>query len=78
MRSTILPPLISALAAGCIRTQTVIVPPGQPIRLLSPVTVPGKESATEVAKDQWIVNDAAVVIPAGAYVVVLPETQPAK
>jgi len=56
---------------GCVRTQTVLVQPGQPIRLLSPVTVAGKTTAVEVAQNQWIVNDAPVVLPAGAYVVVL-------
>lgn len=77
MRSTILGiALISLSAAGCVRTQTVVVAPGQPIRLLAPVTVPGKASATEAAKGQWIVNDAPVSLPAGAYVVVLPATQP--
>jgi hypothetical protein len=69
-------PLISLLLAGCVRTQTVIVPPGQPIRLLTPMVVPGKASASEAAKGQWIVNDAPVSLPAGAYVVVLPLTQP--
>jgi hypothetical protein len=75
MRSRTLPHLLLIslpLFAGCIRTQTVLVQPGAPIRLLSPVTVAGKSTATEVAKDQWIVNDAPVTLPAGAYVVVLP------
>jgi hypothetical protein len=78
-RSRIRRPLINfaiaallALCAGCIRTQTVLVQAGQPIRLLSPVTVAGKSTATEVAKGQWIVNDSPVVLPAGAYIVVLP------
>jgi hypothetical protein len=72
-KTLLLLPLISLpLAAGCIRTQTVLIQPGQPIRLLSPVTVAGKTTATEVAKNQWIVNDAPVTLPAGAYVVVLP------
>jgi hypothetical protein len=65
--------------AGCVRTQTFLVQPGQPIRLLTPVTVAAKSTATEVAKGQWIVNDGQVVLPAGAYVVVLstqPTTQP--
>jgi hypothetical protein len=44
--------------------------------LLSPITAPPKSTATEVAKDQWIVSDTAVILPAGAYVVVLPATQP--
>lgn len=60
------------LCAGCIRTQTVLVQAGQPIRLLSPVTVAGKGTATEIARGQWIVNDSPVVLPAGAYIVVLP------
>jgi len=54
----------------------VLVQPGQPIRLLTPVKVAAKSTATEVAKGQWIVNDASIVLPAGAYVVVIPATQP--
>ena len=76
MRSKTLLPLISLLAIGCVRTQTVLVQPGQPIRLLSPVKVGANATATEVAKGQWIVNGASVVLPAGAYVVVIPATQP--
>jgi|GEM_PF-4574917 len=71
---------ISALCTGCIRTQTVLVQPGQPIRLLTPINAPAKSTATEVAQNQWIVNDTAVTLPAGAYVVVIsaPSTQPTK
>jgi hypothetical protein len=71
MRSPILL-LLPLISAGCIRTQTVLIQPGQPIRLLAPITAPGKSTATEVAQNQWIVNDAPVVLPAGAYVIVLP------
>jgi hypothetical protein len=76
MQSKTLSALISLAAAlalaGCVRTQTTLVAPGQPIRLLAPITAPAKSTATEVARDQWIVNDATVILPAGAYVVVLP------
>ena len=70
-------PLISLLCAGCIRTQTVLVAPGEPIRLLRALKAPGGATASEVSKGQWIVNDAPVSLPAGAYIVVLPAaTQP--
>jgi hypothetical protein len=81
MRSSILLPLISVLAAGCVRTQTMLVNPAQPIRLIAAVEAPPKTTATEVAVGQWVVNDGAVILPAGAYVVVLssstePSTRP--
>lgn len=69
--------LISLLAAGCVRTQTTLINPGQPIRLLVPVTAPANGTATEVSQNHWIVNDSAITLPAGAYVIVLPAaTQP--
>lgn len=78
MRSIIPTVLISLLAGGCVRTQTTLVNPGQPIRLLVGVTAPANATATEVSRNQWIVNDNAVTLPAGAYVIVLPaSTQPA-
>jgi hypothetical protein len=68
--------LLPLISIGCTKTQTILIQPGQPIRVLAPITAPGKSTAAEVAKDQWIVNDAAVILPAGAYVVVLPATSP--
>ena len=66
-------PLIS-LVFGCAPVQTILIAPGQPIRLLASVTVPANQTAREVSPNQWIVNSSSVALPAGAYVVVLPAT----
>jgi len=66
--------LLPLLMGGCVRTQTILVDPNQPVRLAEDAYA---KVFVRDATGNWVESASPARLPAGAYVVVVPSTMPA-
>jgi len=67
--------LLPLLGGGCVRTQTILVDPNQPVRLAEDAYA---KVFVRNASGTWVESASPARLPAGAYVVVVPSTMPSK